>query len=174
MIVEPASKAVISKSNFHTVLIEKHVAACGMGPLAKRRLHTALFQSRDGAVVRELHRQRRSGSASLLPGTDNRLVRCGRAGRQQETHAGGDDPVPEAQLGWGIARSGEMLGRAQARYPRIVALHAVPQDAFGRGLAWVERDPSAGPVAGVLRQTVLWASKSDRASSTGSPLGVLT
>ena len=48
---------------------------------------------------------------------------------------------------WGIARSGEMLGRAQAR------------------------DPSARPVAGVLRQTVLWASKPDRASSTGSPLG---
>ncbi len=72
---------------------------------------------------------------------------------------------------WGIARSGEMLGRAQARYPRIVALHAVPQDAFGRGLAWVERDPSAGPVAGVSRQTALWASKPGRASSTGSPLG---
>ena len=47
----------------------------------------------------------------------------------------------------------------------------VLEDAFGRGLAWLERDPSAGPVAGVLRQTVLWASKPDRASSTGSPLG---
>jgi SAM-dependent methyltransferase len=75
---------------------------------------------------------------------------------------------------WGIDRSGEMLGRAQAHYPRIAALPAVPQDAFGRGLARLERDPSAGPVAGVLRQTALWANKPDRASSTGSPLGSLT
>ncbi len=45
------------------------------------------------------------------------------------------------------------------------SLHAIPQDAFERGLAWLERDLSAGPVAGVLRQSVLWASKPDRTSS---------
>ena len=73
--------------------------------------------------------------------------------------------------GWGVDRSGEMFGRAQAHYPRIAALHAIPQDALECGVAWVERDPSAGPVAGVLRQTALWANKPGRASSTGSPLG---
>ncbi len=75
---------------------------------------------------------------------------------------------------WGIARFGEILGRAQARYPGIAALHAIPQDAFERGLAWLEHDPSAGPVAGVLRQTALWASKPGRALSNGTPLGTLT
>ncbi len=39
------------------------------------------------------------------------------------------------------------------------------EDAFERGLAWLERDLSAGPVAGVLRQTALWANKPDRTPS---------
>jgi hypothetical protein len=51
------------------------------------------------------------------------------------------------------------LGRGTGNY--ILAI----EDAFGRGLAWLERDLSAGPVAGVLRQTVLWANKPDRTSS---------
>ena len=56
------------------------------------------------------------------------------------------------------------LGRGTGNYVRAL------EDALERGVAWVERDPSAGPVAGVLRQTALWANKPGRASSTGSPL----
>jgi ubiquinone/menaquinone biosynthesis C-methylase UbiE len=48
------------------------------------------------------------------------------------------------------------LGCGTGNYVRAL------EDAFERGRAWLERDLSAGPVAGVLRQTALWASKPDR------------
>ena len=51
------------------------------------------------------------------------------------------------------------LGCGTGNYIRVL------EDAFERGLAWLERDLSAGPVAGVLRQTALWANKPNRTSS---------
>ncbi|MHA1152886.1 MAG: class I SAM-dependent methyltransferase [Alphaproteobacteria bacterium] len=38
-------------------------------------------------------------------------------------------------------------------------LHTIPQDAFERGLARLERELTAGPVTGVQRQSALWGSK---------------
>ena len=78
---------------------------------------------------------------------------------------------------WGIDRSGV---RAQAHAngtesgcyaaKAVSSLHAIPQDAFERGLARLERDLSSGPVAAVLQQTALRGSKPGRASSPGKPL----
>lgn len=38
-------------------------------------------------------------------------------------------------------------------------LHLIPQDAFERGLARLERDLARGPITGVQRQSALWACK---------------
>jgi ubiquinone/menaquinone biosynthesis C-methylase UbiE len=55
-----------------------------------------------------------------------------------------------------IADSGCYAAKAHS------TLHLIPQDAFERGLARLERELAAGPITGVQRQSALWGRKPAR------------
>ena len=74
--------------------------------------------------------------------------------REQMTAAGFGDPHDDE-----IAYPAEVANSALYASKAYSTLHLIPQEAFERGLAALERDLEAGPITGERRYLMLWARK---------------